>query len=251
MGLDLFARLTNLGQALSGISDDPVATRKEADQKNLLTPEISAIIRQKILSAVIPTIKAMLATNYAASGIGVKTGTLYRGTVTDVNIFVNQKNSYIIIQMPSGLRYEGKGNPYASAGAKKYGSLHQARPMRAILDTVVGGQDRGLGYQYVNNKPHAIFGYRNQGVLGAKAKRSIKQAILKGAKLSNRQGKASDAIKSGGITVTPPRPPFFTLTPAQLVQLRTIQLQVIATELSARGLKVNPNQVEMGLKQQK
>jgi hypothetical protein len=245
MAGNIFTRLIDLGQSLSGVYNDPKQARAQLEQKKLVNPVIEQEIRQAVFAAVVPVIRSMLALNYTASGVGIKTGTLYRGTVSDATINFSVDGNFIEIRMPSGLTYgEGKGNVYSNAGAKKYGALYQERPMRAILDTVIGGADRGYGSQ----NGHAIFGYRKQGLLGAKAKQSVKKAVLKGAKLSNRQGKAADAIKTGNITVVPPKPPFFTLLPAQIQQLRWVQLQTIQAELQKRGMNSVPDDLQVGFR---
>lgn len=72
-------------------------------------------------AVLLPLVKAELAANYAKSGLGIRTGTLYRATVSGIILQVGTGGFRVLMQ--AGVKRSDDGNVYGQAGAYKYGGV--------------------------------------------------------------------------------------------------------------------------------
>ena len=172
-------------------------------------------------------LRGFLIENYAASGLGKKSG---KSKATGLQAAMNRaivdvQPKKIMVYLPSGLQFsDGKGSVYAAAGAYRWGAVRQ--PLTKAKGSLY--KDLPTGH-YVPRKTAA-------GDYGEKAKRSIKDSVLRGA---GPTAKAHKALSSGKVTVIPPRPPFFRTTPAQDKRLEAQWFKEVKAALIALGLQVS------------
>jgi hypothetical protein len=172
----------------------------------------------------IPTIRQMLAQNYAAAGIKTNTGTLHSASVDGVQIFVN--GNRFELSMPRKIRYpNGSGNVYAATQALRYGAVRQ--PLTKATGDLYS--EFGAKSQRMLQRKFAA------GQYGENAKRTLKKSMSAG------YAKKSVTDFGAGLHYIPPKKPFFSLTPAQRSQLMDLQtklwneqMALIRKEMGAR-----------------
>lgn len=118
---------------------------------------------------------------------------------------------------------------YARAGAHRYGSVRQPLERKKYYKDLITGERRVRKKQMV-------------GVLGERAKRSVKKNVLAGTVNKNTKAYQLDLDvgkgSAGTIHVIAPKKPFFFFQPDQIGRLQVIQQKMVATLLKRQGLKV-------------
>ncbi len=184
-------------------------------------------------------IKQMLIDNYQSSGLKSKTGTMERAVN---NIHVDVSVGHVYWYLPQDIEYprengkKANGDFYAAAGSFRYGAVRQPRPMREVLDPVIGAYWPGKKNVYRNN--HRVLRVAKKGVFGTNAKRTLKRYALDGHTLTasekrSNSGKAVKAYetKGGGVSVIKPRYPFMELTPSQKEELSKLNRECVLKAL--------------------
>lgn len=194
-------------------------------------------------------IRQMLLANMRASGLQKRTGTMEAAIA---NVIVDVTRGNLFIHMQSGLKYppsssvktrkrNDTGDPYAAAGAFRYGAVRQPRKKTHYKDLPTGvlkKLKKGKGGQF-----------------GESVKRAVKRVIVKGGKLTEREAKGPAArllqmvrpevknlytpTKTGGhASVIKPRADFFQLTSAQLAALEQLRFEGCKAALGRLGVEV-------------
>lgn len=186
-------RLNSTTRALKNVNVRSLTDElgKELGSTEKLAQELPKIYKRAAASLV-PIVRRILASNYRASGIGRESGELWQKSVAAATVRVNNRGTLIVIEMGSG----GDKSVYARAGAFRFGAVRNTQFKSTFVDLSTGATKTYKGGK--------------GGVIGARAKRSIKKAVLGGGALSARQSKATDAI-SKSVIVTRPKSPFFTI----------------------------------------
>ena len=156
MALD--ASVFRRSQALAVYSQGIDKSLRELGALDKLLGGREAIIRQAA-DEVAPLMKAMLQQNFAGAGLQSHTDTL-AGAVAAAQITLVSSG----LKATMGTGSYGKTPVERVAGALNYGAVHQPRPHRLIRQTVGGSTIQGR--------------YGNKGILGDKAKRTIKKIAL-------------------------------------------------------------------------
>lgn len=235
--------------ALAGALNKMGAQRKKLlsaggrKQLDTLARLDAAKVEGAIVSAALalqPMISNFLLANMAAAGLHSKSGTMAEGLR---NVYLTVSVRVIKINLPTGMRYKnGKGDPYAAAGAFKYGGVWQ--PLFKRKGEIYYDRISGRARQRKSNA----------GALGSRLKRTVKEAVLKHGKIVGLGTRSRDAFERAqetsrrrlgkpidlnhGITVRAPKFPFFTLTDGQKKAVQSAWDEGVGQRLKAMGMAV-------------
>lgn len=217
----LAIKLRSYGQVVSKIG-----TSEGLRQINALSQLEQDRLEGAIVTAgqeLIPIVRQMLVANYYASGIKTVSGTLLRAVANSI-IEVHARGIYCTLA--SNQNYpKGKGNVYAASASLKYGAVRQPLTKTHYVDLPTGetkALKKGKG-----------------GQLGQKAKRSLKDKVLYGIELGEKQKKAKKALESGKVSVIAPHPDFYTLNDGQYQTLQGLWVQKIAQKIRQFGVRIS------------
>lgn len=185
---------------------------RELGSKRALAAELPKIYKRAAASLV-PVVRKILGQNYKKAGIGIISRELWNKSVMQAIVRVNARGTAIIVEMAPG----GKKETYAAAGAFRFGAVRNREFKSTYIDLPTGATKTYKGGK--------------GGVIGAKAKRSIKKKIFSGKELSPRQQKAQDALRKN-ITVIAPKSPFFDLN-GNIDEIQAAFSEAVQKEINA------------------
>lgn len=186
---------------------------KELGSTEKLKAELPKIYKRAAASLV-PVVRKILANNYRAAGIGRESGDLWQKSVAQAQVRVNDRGTLIVIEMASG----GDKSVYARAGAFRFGAVRNSQFKSTYVDLITGATK--------------IYKGGKGGVIGAKAKQSIKKSAFGDKPLSAKQSKAAGAVVSKSVIVIKPKSPFFTLDNS-IDEIERVFVQAVQKEISA------------------
>lgn len=210
---NLAGTAAQLTKASKSLSDFDAVLSHLAD----MNPKYLEQFHNRATKLVTPTIRSFLAVNYSSSGLAVKTGALYKYSVTLANIIAGGTRSTDGFNIGSIFIKMGNNAPahvYASAGVFRYGGVHGTRTAVLASASQLGvGSKLGLG--------------------GGKQRRRVKKSM---SKLANH-----GVTTAAGVTYIKPRPPFFELTLSQVEtvaeQYQAAFVRIANAFLNVRALK--------------
>lgn len=180
------------------------------DWADRLNPSQLKYIHQQAAKAMQLSVRGFLAQNYVASGLKVRTGALYRASVSMARVIAGGFNNAgggftitaVYVKMAQGFDAE----VYESAGVFRYGGV---RAQRGSVMEAAGL----LGVAHT------------QGKGGAKQKRRIKKDAAKMSKLG--------IDTAAGVTYIKPKPPFFQLLPEQVARVALVYQRTFVAEVNS------------------
>lgn len=111
-----------IGNALKKVAKLPVDAEKQiASLRGLEQADFRKDLKE-LAASMRPHVIAELDSSYRGSGVKIKSGVLYRATVTGVTIAAGETGFNVFMAPRAGYK-KGTANVYGSAGAKKYGGV--------------------------------------------------------------------------------------------------------------------------------
>lgn len=221
--MSLKGAVTRLNSTTRAMQDVKVRSLTEALEKELgsvnrmkaALPQIYQAAAKKLE----PLVRNLLKKNYNAAGLKVKSGDLYKASVTNATVFVNARASLIIISMGAG----ADKDVYERAGAFRFGAVRNTQFRTTYTDLSTGETK-----SYKEGK---------SGVIGAKQKRTIKAIAFgtakdpKGNLAKLNRARQEYAIERTQIVIAP-KPPFFNLN-GDIDLIERTFIELVQKEISA------------------